>query len=201
MLIRNVASMFAVKAKEKGIELRADLPKTSEMNLYVDEDRIIQVFTNLIGNALKFTESGSVTVSLSEKQDQVEFMISDTGMGITPEDLPNVFNKFMQFGRVVGAGEKGTGLGLSIAKGLIELHRGQIWVESEVNRGSKFIFTLPRYPIDQRGRDQIENAIDNALRASAHFSLIVATLAYSDKIKQEISAEVLVGLEKAITNE
>ena len=200
-LIKNVASSFQIKAKEKGIELRVELPEAKEINLYVDEDRIIQVFTNLIGNALKFTEKGSVTVSLTQEQDQVEFMVSDTGMGIVSKDLPNIFNKFMQFGRVAGGGEKGTGLGLSIAKGLIELHRGQIWVESEAQRGSKFIFTLPRYSVDQRARDQIEDAINNALRASAHFSLMVVTLRYSGKLNKEIPAAVLIDIEKIIMNE
>jgi len=200
-LIHNVVSLFAAKAKEKGIELKVELPNVEEVNLYVDEDRIVQVFTNLIGNAFKFTETGSVTVSLIEKQGEIEIIISDTGIGISSEDMLNVFGKFMQFGRVAGAGEKGTGLGLSIAKGLVELHRGQIRVESEINRGSRFIFTLPRYSIDQKGRDQIEDAINNALRASAHFSLMVVTLGYSDKIKGDFSTEVWGGLEKAISNE
>jgi PAS domain S-box-containing protein len=200
-LIRNVISLFALKAKEKGLELKVELPKDEEVNLYVDEDRIIQVFTNLIGNALKFTEKGSVTISLTEKQDEIECMVSDTGSGIAPEDRPHVFNKFMQFGRVSGAGEKGTGLGLSIAKGLIELHRGRIWIESKFNLGSKFIFTLPKYSIEQIGRAQIEDAINNALKTSEYFSLIVVTLRYSDRIKSEVSAEILAGLDKAIANE
>jgi len=146
VLIKNVVSSFEAGAHEKGLELKVSLPQEGELNLYIDEDRIIQVFTNLIGNSLKFTEKGYIGISLVDKGNEIEFTVSDTGIGISAEDLPKVFRKFMQFGRVAGNGEKGTGLGLSIAKGLIELHKGRIWVKSEPGKGSKFIFTLPRNP-------------------------------------------------------
>ncbi|MDD5691833.1 MAG: ATP-binding protein [Candidatus Omnitrophica bacterium] len=143
-LIKNVVSLFEAKAQEKGLEVKVSLPPEGALNLYIDEDRIIQVFTNLIGNSLKFTEKGHIGISLVDKGKEFEFAVSDTGIGISAEDLPKVFKKFMQFGRVAGNGEKGTGLGLSIAKGLIELHNGSIRVESESGKGSKFIFTLPK---------------------------------------------------------
>ena len=179
ILIKNVFAVFENKAKEKGLELRFNLPKEQGLDLYIDEDKIIQVFTNLIGNAIKFTEKGSIDVSLAQKEDEVEFTVSDTGIGIAAEDLPKVFNKFLQFGRTPGAGEKGTGLGLSIARGLIELHGGRIWVESELGKGAKFIFTLPKYYEGQNVREYIEAAI----KSSAHLTLVIATLSYSDKIK------------------
>ena len=178
-LIKNVVAAFENKAKEKGLELRVNLPKEQELDLYIDEDRIIQVFTNLIGNSIKFTEKGHIDVSLEQKENEAEFTVSDTGIGIAAEDLPKVFDKFLQFGRTPGAGEKGTGLGLSIAKGLIELHGGKIRVESEVGRGTKFIFTLPKYSENQNAREYIEDAI----KTSAHLTLAIATLSYSDKIK------------------
>ncbi len=143
-LINSVVASFTFKAKEKGLELIAELPQKEGLNLHIDEDKIVQVFTNLIDNALKFTEKGSVAVSMIEKERKMEFTVSDTGKGITKEDMPKVFSKFVQFGRTTGTGAKGTGLGLSIAKGLVELHGGKIWVESEAGRGSKFIFTLPK---------------------------------------------------------
>ncbi|TAM37525.1 PAS domain S-box protein [bacterium] len=144
VLIKNVVSLFEARAREKGLEIKVSLPQEGELNLYIDEDRIIQVFTNLIGNSLKFTEKGYIGISLVDEGNEIEFTVSDTGIGISAEDLPKVFRKFMQFGRVAGNGEKGTGLGLSIAKGLIELHNGRIWIESQPGKGSKFIFTLPR---------------------------------------------------------
>lgn len=144
VLIKNVVALFETKARERGLEIKVSLPPEEKLNLCLDEDRIIQVFTNLIGNSLKFTERGYIGISLVDKGSEFEFTVSDTGIGISAEDLPKVFRKFMQFGRVAGNGEKGTGLGLSIAKGLIELHDGRIWVESEPGKGSKFIFTLPK---------------------------------------------------------
>jgi len=196
-LIKNVFAAFENKAKEKGLELRINLPKEQGPDLYIDEDRIIQVFTNLIGNAIKFTERGHIDVSLAQKDEEVEFTISDTGIGIAAEDLPKVFNKFLQFGRAAGAGEKGTGLGLSIAKGLIELHRGRIWVESGPGKGTKFIFTLPKYHEGQKAREYIEDAIEEANKANTHLTLVIATLAYSDKIKS-ISEELMREMEKII---
>ena len=198
ILIKNVVSMFEPKAKEKGLELRVILPQDAGTNLYVDEDRITQVFTNLISNAIKFTEKGLVSVLLTENENEVEFIVSDTGVGIAAEDLPKVFNKFQQFGRTVGSGDMGTGLGLSIAKGLIELHRGQIRVESEVGKGTRFIFTLPKSPENQNAREHIEDAINDAFKADSHLSLIVVTLNYSDKIKANIPAGLLAELEEII---
>jgi two-component sensor histidine kinase/GGDEF domain-containing protein len=198
VLIKNVVSMFEPKAKEKGLELRVIFPKDLGMNLYVDEDRITQVFTNLISNAIKFTEKGVVSVSLTENENEVEFIVSDTGVGIAAEDLPKVFNKFQQFGRSVGTGALGTGLGLSIAKGLIELHRGEIRVESEVAKGTRFIFTLPRYPENQNARKYIEDAINDAFKAGSHLSLIVVTFNYSDKMKLNIPSGLFEKLEGII---
>jgi signal transduction histidine kinase len=145
VLIKNVIGAFENKAREKGLELRPNLPQEQrEAVLYIDEDKIIQVFTNLLSNSIKFTEQGHIDVSFIERENEIEFVISDTGVGISAEDLPKVFDKFLQFGRTAGSGARGTGLGLSIAKGLVELHGGRIWVESELGRGTKFIFTLPK---------------------------------------------------------
>ncbi|MFA6358236.1 MAG: ATP-binding protein [Candidatus Omnitrophota bacterium] len=197
-LIKNVVSSFDAKAKEKGLELRVDLPKGQNLSLCVDEDRIIQVFTNLISNSIKFTDKGFIDISLINRENEVEIAVSDTGIGIAEENLPKVFGKFLQFGRTAGTGEKGTGLGLSIAKGLIELHRGHIRVESQIDKGSKFIFTLPRYFASQNGRRHIEDAIEEANKTSANFSLVIVTLAYSDKIKSGYLEGTLSALEEII---
>jgi len=183
VLIKTIVASFQIMAREKGLELRVNLPKGQGLNLYVDEDRMIQVFTNLIGNSLKFTEKGHVDVSLEQRENEVEFTIGDTGIGIAAEDLPKVFTKFLQFGRSPGGGEKGTGLGLSIAKGLIELHRGKIRVESELDKGTKFIFTLPKYHENENAREHIEDAVEAAFKSNTHLTLAVVTFSYSDKIK------------------
>ncbi len=143
-LANSVISTFKLQADEKDIKLKfpscASLPK-----IYADADRIVQVFTNLIGNAIKFTpKNGRITVEIKDKKKVIECSVADTGAGIAPENIGKLFGKFQQFGRVAGAGARGTGLGLSISKALIEMHNGEIWVESKVGKGSKFIFTLPK---------------------------------------------------------
>ena len=143
-LIEQVTSSFKNKIKKKGLELKVNFPKKG-IYVYVESDKIVQVFTNLLGNALKFTEKGCIEISAKELEDEIEFVVSDTGIGISKDDLPKAFSKFQQFGRVDSAGEKGTGLGLSIVKGIVEMHYGKIWVESTRGKGSKFIFTLPKY--------------------------------------------------------
>ncbi|MFA6129399.1 MAG: ATP-binding protein [Candidatus Omnitrophota bacterium] len=182
-LIKTVVSSFQNMAEEKKLEIRLDLAEGKGLSLYVDEDRIIQVFTNLIGNSLKFTEKGHIDVSLAQRENEVEFTVSDTGIGIAEENIPRVFTKFLQFGRTPGGGEKGTGLGLSIAKGLVELHRGKIRLESEVGKGTKFIFSLPKYPANENAREYIEDAIDEANKCNMHLTLAVVTFSYSDKIR------------------
>ncbi|MBI3332754.1 MAG: HAMP domain-containing histidine kinase, partial [Candidatus Omnitrophica bacterium] len=143
-LVQQVALSFEPLLKEKGLELRVQVP-AGGLPVYVDSDKMIQIFTNLVGNAAKFTEKGSITISARDQGSEVECRVSDTGIGIAREDLPRVFNRFQQFARKAGAGERGTGLGLAITKGLVELHGGAIRVESESGKGTAFIFTLPKH--------------------------------------------------------
>jgi GGDEF domain-containing protein len=181
-LVKNVLESFTEKAKEKKLNLvfNAQAP---EILINIDYDKIVQVFVNLVNNALKFTEQGSVTISLVDKKDEVECVVADTGRGIAAEDLPKVFEKFSQFSYAVFTKEKGTGLGLSIAKGLVELHNGKIWVESELGHGSKFYFTLRRIVSKERAREQIEIAMKKTIKDSSEMSLLVVAMDYSDKIK------------------
>ena len=104
----------------------------------------MQVLFNLIENALKFTQTGTIELSTREKEGVVECAISDTGPGIAQEDLPRVFGKFEQFSRTPGCGSKGTGLGLAIAQRLIELHGGKIDVQSALGKGTTITFILPK---------------------------------------------------------
>jgi len=111
-----------------------------------DKDRLDQVITNLLGNAIKFSPPAStVTVAVRQVEDQLECRVIDTGPGIPPEQRERIFNKFHQ---VTGPSMKkgGTGLGLTIARALVQEHNGRIWVESEVGRGSQFVFTIPVAP-------------------------------------------------------
>jgi len=139
---RDVLEALQPLAAEKGIlfELSEEDPKLS---VRADPDRVHQILTNLVGNALKFTPAGGeVEVRLVRDGELLVTSVRDTGEGIPPDQLRVIFNKFQQVSGSSGE-RKGAGLGLSIAKSLVELHRGQIWVESELGKGSTFYFTLP----------------------------------------------------------
>lgn len=143
-LADGIISSFRIKAGQKNIGLKTNF-SSPRINLQIDSDKITQIFTNLIGNAIKFTpENGLITISITDNKKEVECSVADTGAGIAAKDLDKVFTKFQQFNRAAGPGPKGTGLGLAISKELVLLHNGNIWVDSEPDKGSTFVFTLPR---------------------------------------------------------
>lgn len=144
-LAKGMALAFDFQAHQKGLEIRTHLPPFP-VEAFVDHDKIAQVFTNLISNALKFTEAGRIEIAVGDQGERALCCVSDTGRGIVQEDLPKVFGKFQQFsrGRAVPSVPKGTGLGLAICKGIVDLHGGRIWVESELDKGSAFFFELPK---------------------------------------------------------
>ncbi|MDM8530252.1 GAF domain-containing protein [Anaerolineales bacterium HSG25] len=108
-----------------------------------DQDRLIQVMINLISNAVKFTDIGVITCRLEQNEGEIRVSVTDTGAGISEEDQPKIFDKFRQVGDTLTDKPKGTGLGLPICKEIILNHEGMIWVESELGKGTSFIFTLP----------------------------------------------------------
>ncbi|BAY86442.1 adenylate/guanylate cyclase [Calothrix parasitica NIES-267] len=110
---------------------------------YADEHRLEQILFNIIGNSIKFTESGKVEVFAKEDQDQLTITILDTGIGIPPEKHEKIFESFEQADGSTSREYGGTGLGLAVTKQLVELHDGKIWVDSQVGKGSNFSFTLP----------------------------------------------------------
>ncbi|MFA6186075.1 MAG: PAS domain S-box protein [Phycisphaerae bacterium] len=130
-------------AKEKGLELIIELDDAVPL-VNFDKDKIIQVLTNLVSNAVKFTETGSVKITTSRTDDKVTIAVKDTGGGIKPEDMHKLFVEFQQLA-TKDADRKtgGTGLGLVISKKIIESHGGRIWVESDYEKGTTFYFELP----------------------------------------------------------
>ncbi|MGB0295553.1 MAG: ATP-binding protein [bacterium] len=128
--------------REKPIDLQNELTKDLPL-VNGDEDRIQQILFNLLGNALKFTESGEVRLSAVVQDGWVEVAVADTGIGIPQDKQERIFDAFEQGDASTERTHGGTGLGLSVAKQLIELHGGRIWLESVVGQGSVFRFTLP----------------------------------------------------------
>ena len=115
-------------------------------SLRTDGEILRKVLMNLLGNAVKFTDAGSITVSVKLVGDQVEVSVADTGMGIPSEDLPYIFEEFRQVDRQESTEKEGTGLGLAIARKSVELLGGSIVAESEVGSGTMFTLGITDYP-------------------------------------------------------
>ena len=129
-----------VLATSSSVELRLDVERGLP-EVWGEHDRLLQVFENLIGNAIKFSTAGGViTVGAASRDQEVLFWVADTGSGIAPGSLPHVFDRFWQ---ATKGDRRGAGLGLPIAKGIVEAHGGRLWVESTLGRGSIFFFSLP----------------------------------------------------------
>ncbi|HSH02371.1 MAG TPA: ATP-binding protein [Anaerolineae bacterium] len=127
----------------KPIELNHHIPPDFPF-IPADRIRLRQILLNILSNAAKFTEEGAITLTATYDDDWITISIADTGIGIAPDDIDKVFESFVQVGDVMSNKTQGTGLGMPISKQLIELHGGQMWVESELGRGTTFYFTLPR---------------------------------------------------------
>ena len=106
-------------------------------NIFADKAKILQVITNLIDNAVKFTDEGKISISVIRSKKEIEITVKDTGSGIESQIMPKLFSKF------VSSSENGTGLGLFISKKIVEAHGGTIWAENNEVRGATFMFTLP----------------------------------------------------------
>jgi signal transduction histidine kinase len=132
-------------ASEKAIKQNVKLPENLS-SVTGDREKLTQVVINLLNNAIKFTpRSGEIAIKARELNGQVEVKVSDTGIGIPPEDLDKVFDKFYQVDSTLTREAGGTGLGLAICKGIIEAHIGRIWAESELDKGTTFVFTLDKW--------------------------------------------------------
>lgn len=139
-LMATTADVLAPIAAARGVTLETELEAGLPM-VHIDPDRIAQVLSNLVGNAVKFTErGGQVRMRALRHESGVMLVVQDTGVGISTEDLPHVFNRFWQSQRT---DRSGAGLGLAIAKGIVRAHGGTLTIESEVGRGTSVLLTLP----------------------------------------------------------
>jgi signal transduction histidine kinase len=140
--VESVRSSLRPLAAEKGLEFLANVPADIPL-AYGDAGRITQCLMNLAGNSLKFTKEGRVEISVQQQNGQLRYCVTDTGIGIPPEKIGSLFTEFKQTDATIASEYGGTGLGLSITRKFIEMHGGRIWVESEIGRGSAFIFEIP----------------------------------------------------------
>ncbi len=142
-VLRDVLDMMAARFEDKrlslDVEIAPDLPPVE-----ATEAHIKQVWTNLVSNAIKYTpEEGAITIRLTREGDLIRGTVSDTGIGIHPEEMEHIFEEFFRTDAAKAMARHGTGLGLSIVKSVVERYGGEVWVESVVNQGSTFGFTLP----------------------------------------------------------
>jgi len=139
-IMRDVLAIETPLASLASIELRFDEPSDTP-DVWADRDRLVQIFDNLIGSAVKFTKpGGGIALGAIAHAGEVRFHVEDTGCGIAADQVPHVFDRFWQ---APGAARRGAGLGLTIVKGIVEAHGGHVWVRSEPAQGSTFFFTIP----------------------------------------------------------
>jgi len=201
-LIEDSKEFFCQKASEKNIKIEYCLPEKN-VNIFVDGDRIIQVISNLINNAIKFTgENGIITVDVEIVRDKVRVGVIDSGPGIATEDLPKIFDKFVQVSHDDEVRKKGIGMGLAIVKELVEKHDGEIWVESEVGVGTRFYFTLPHFSTFYLPSKRALEKIDIYLRQGSSVYVINAMIVnYKEFVKKgDVDVEkLLVGFKDTVS--
>ena len=142
-LINGAVAATSALWRPKGLLLESHIPEDTPA-VWGDHDRLSQVMLNLLSNATKFTDSGSITTTVTFDQMAVTVAVEDTGRGIPPDEVNSVFEKFRQVEGAQSGRPLGTGLGLPICRELIHLHDGRIWVESSLGKGTTFFFTVPR---------------------------------------------------------
>lgn len=181
----DIYATFLASAQEKNISLKLEIDEKISGG-YGDFDRLEQVLSNLVSNAIKFTaEAGDVIISAKEATREeiekcgsklsggyIKISVKDTGIGISQEDIPKVFDKFQQIESALVRKVGGTGLGLSIARQLVEAHRGCIWVDSEVGLGSVFSFLVPMACDENIFMLELDKLIQAAKQSHSSFSLI-----------------------------
>jgi signal transduction histidine kinase/CheY-like chemotaxis protein len=182
--------------ENKNLKLKKSIEKNIP-EMQGDKDKLVQVLINLLSNAAKFTDTGSVNCSIGHKDNEIIVSITDTGMGISEEDQHKVFDKFKQVGDTLTDKPKGTGLGLPICKEIIEHHGGRIWVESELGKGSTFAFSLPLKTVEdvvinledmvKELKKQVFHTAPNSKEENQNILVVDDEKHIRDLLKQELS--------------
>lgn len=168
LVLNEIISLMSIKVNEKGLILNISLPSALPDNMIVDQGKLRQIITNLIANAIKYTEKGAINLKVkfeetkSDKLAKLGFEVSDTGIGMTDEEQEKIFNPFIQAGNR-SVTESGTGLGLTICKQFIELMGGQISVRSKIGKGSTFYFDIPVQVVPRQTAKSINKAMGRSI--------------------------------------
>lgn len=171
--IYNFIEMSRARAEKKGILLKVDIAENLPSKMYGDEMRLKQIYTNILNNAIKYTEKGVITLTLTGEEigdDKIftKATISDTGIGIREEDLDKIFDAFQRVDEEKNQKIEGTGLGMSITKQLVELMGGKIYVESEYGKGSTFHVELVQGIVDRTPIGRIDQAVEQSREIEKH---------------------------------
>ncbi|UQB42322.1 response regulator [Thiomicrospira microaerophila] len=189
--ITNLTELLQAAADAKGLSLELDLAENLPNYLSTDPQRLQQILVNLIGNAIKFSQQGSVTLRVTRPaEDQLLFEVIDTGMGISPQGVSKLFSAFTQVDGSSTRVHGGTGLGLAISKQLVELLGGEINVSSELGKGSNFYFTLPVVEVEP-AQVLDEVSLTNADPAQQNFSSARVLLVEDNLINQKLALALL----------
>ncbi|MGB9769218.1 MULTISPECIES: sensor histidine kinase [Caldisericum] len=143
-ILKSTFESFSIKIKDKGLNPIIEIPD-KPIFILGDSLKLKEIFSNLIDNAIKFTKSGYIKITAIEEKDKVKVVVEDSGLGINEKDLPHIFERFYK-GENNKDGNEGMGLGLSIVKEYVYAHNGEIYVESEIGKGTKFIIQFPTAP-------------------------------------------------------
>ena len=198
-VVLNVCDLLKVKAEEKGLSLHTDLAADIPEYVYGDPTRLNQILLNLFGNSIKFTEKGSVSLSVATDADKFRFAIEDSGIGIPADQLDTIFNSFEQVNDSITRKHGGTGLGLNISKQLVELQNGRIWVESQESIGSTFFFELPLLPVKVDKKFESHITEDQLKEMAAALSGLKILVVEDDELNSIIAGEDLEYYFKEVT--
>ncbi len=173
-LMKEAWQLFQIEAKKKNIRFKYHLPlKDDESILASDENKINQIIINLLGNAFKFTGSGSIDFGYKISGDELLFWVTDKGRGIAPEHQARIFERFYQADMSISRDFEGAGLGLPISRGLVELLGGKMWLESQVDKGTSFYFTIPYHTTNKRSAHHTEDQTSIRIKNEKQIILIV----------------------------
>ncbi|MFC2089862.1 PAS domain-containing protein [Bacteroidota bacterium] len=191
-------SFFLPEAKKKGLLLTLQIrPLEGFEKINTDHSKFIAIMTNLIKNAIKFTQTGSITIGYSLMKNDIKFYVEDTGIGIPNERIEAIFDRFVQADLTSTKSYEGSGLGLSISKGYVELLGGRIWVESDLNKGSTFFFTLPIKKKEAQAETQTEDISNLHLRILSDKTVLIVedeenVLAYLNELFKTTFKEIFI---------